>query len=616
MQATIAPPTTSLVVPRLLDAGIAPDRILVGGTRFDDAIAPWNKEVEDRPAVVVRCLDASEVQAVVLAAAAAGLPLSVRGGGHDWAGRALREGGVVVDLSLMRSVRIEGDVASVAGGATNLDVMSAAERSGLTAAAGSTGGVGFAGLALGGGYGPLVGRFGLALDNLLGAEVVLADGRLVAADATREPDLFWALRGGGGNLGVVVSLRVRLHPITPLRAGPILFPLDQIQEVLGGYADILAAAPDDLTATAGILTAPDGSPAVFVAPTWSGDPGPGDALLDRLARLGTPIANLVSDTSYVDVLRANDGLFGARGRYAIGTRSLPNLTPEAIAALLEIGRARPSAASLINIHHFHGAAARVPLAGIAFGLRRDHLMVEIIARWSDGEAAPHHAWIRGAETALAPFALPGGYPNLLGPDRHDRFADAYGTNAARLLAVKDRYDPDGVFAAIPLPSPADLAAGARGSVSNAEPTSLTPAASDAVPAILDQLRQAINRHDLDALVACFAPDVSSGFPAHPGRDVRGQAQVRRNWAAIFGAVPDIEAELLGFAAAGETIWAEWAWEGTQGDGVPYAMRGVTVQGLRENRIVWARLFMEPVDTINGSAAIAPPRSPESRVAAV
>ena len=433
-------------------AGIGPDRVLFAGTEFREATALWNTEVEREPALVVRCKSSEEVRLAVRVAAESGLPLSARGGGHDWAGRALRNGGLLVDLTLMRSVEVSGDVAVVGGGATNLDLVSAAHKEGLSAVAGNVGAFGFAGLATGGGYGALAGRFGLAADDLLGAEVVLADGSLVTADATHDPELFWALRGGGGNFGVFVSLRVRLHPRTAFRSGLVAFPFGQARDVLQGYAELLADAPDELTADAGLLSAPDGSPMVAVVPTWSGEPDAGDEILARAATLGSPVLNTVADTTYPAALRANDELFSAGGHYAMGTRNVPELSPGAIDTLIELFQIRASSGSLLYWHHFHGAASRVPPGDIAFGVRREHVMIELIARWPDGEeGSTHRGWIREAADALAPHALPGGYPNLLGPDSHEQIAHAYGPNAPRLLAAKAHYDPTGMFESIPLP---------------------------------------------------------------------------------------------------------------------------------------------------------------------
>lgn len=444
--------TAQTVASRLVDAGLSPDRVLFAGPQFQEAAALWNKGMERTPAVVVRATGPAEVQAAVRVAASSGLPLSVRGGGHDWAGRAFREGGLVIDLTLMRSVEITGDVAVVQGGATNLDLATAAEQAGLAVVAGTVGAVGFSGLALGGGYGPFIGRFGLAADNLLGAQVVLADGRLVTTDEAHEPELLWALRGGGGNFGVVVSLRVQLHSVPSFRSGLVAFPFEQIQTVLRGYDELMKHAPDGFSADAGTMTGPDGSPLVFIAPTWSGEAAEGDAPLARLAALGSPLMNTVADTTHTAMMRGNDELFSTRGNWVLATRSLPELTPGAIDTLAEITRNRTSPQSVIYWHFLHGAAARVPLADAAFGERRPHVMIELIAHWPDDEdGSAHLGWLRAASDALAPHALPGGYANLLGPDSHEQTAHAYGTNAPRLLAAKSHYDPDGVFEAIPLP---------------------------------------------------------------------------------------------------------------------------------------------------------------------
>jgi FAD/FMN-containing dehydrogenase len=413
----------------------------------------WNGAVENEPALFAVCETSADVQAAVRTAREHGFPLSVRGGGHDWAGRSLRHGGLVIDLSQMQRVDVdpETSVAIIQGGATAIDVTSAAVPNGLVAATGNCGTVGMVGLTTGGGYGSLTSRYGLALDNLLGAEVVLADGRLVHCDEHENSDLFWALRGGGGNFGVVTSMRVRLHPIRQVLAGMMLFPWSEAESVLRGYAESITDAPDELSVLAGVLP----GPLVFLAPMWSGDGKRGEELIARMWQLGTPVVDQVRPITYLDWL----GMFAAAapvGRhYAAKTRSVFQLTPAVISTLIAGGQQRSSPLSAIVIHDFRGAATRVPLAATAFGLRQEHFMVEIIAAWEptaekDGES--HLQWAQTLSENLAPHALPGGYPNMLGPDDHEQTAQAYGPNVGRLQQVKRLFDPDGVFtSAISLP---------------------------------------------------------------------------------------------------------------------------------------------------------------------
>ena len=434
---------------------VAPDRVLLAGPEYGESLRIWNGAVHHRPAVVVCCETPADVQAAVLGARRHHLALSVRGGGHDWAGRALRDGGLVIDLSRMRQVSVDAsaEIATVAGGATAADVIAAAAPSGLVAATGTVGGVGMAGLTLGGGYGPVSGRFGLALDNLLGAEVVLADGRLVTADATHEPELYWALRGGGGNFGVVTSMRIRLHPLARLMAGFVVFPWSEAADVLGRLRKVVEDARDELIVQTAILSGPDGSPTLIVSPAWSGDLEQGQQAMDEISRLGRALASQVAPMAYADMLALYDAYVVSGRQYAIRTRSVGAYTSDVVSALLEAGSTRTSPLAGISIHHFHGAATRVPLESTAFGLRRPHLVVEIVAAWEPGDdtGARHRAWADGLSSALAPSALPGGYPNLLAADACDQIAEAYGPNAARLRAVKSGYDPDRLFSAIPLP---------------------------------------------------------------------------------------------------------------------------------------------------------------------
>jgi hypothetical protein len=439
----------------LLSKELGGGRLSGQGPAFDEACRIWNGAVPHRPVLVGRCANADHVDSLLRTGAARGLPISVRGGGHDWAGRALREGGLVIDLSDMREVSIDAGarVATIQGGARCSDVVEAAGRLGLAPVTGHMGSMGMAGLTLGGGYGPLLGAHGMALDNLLSAEVMLADGRRVTASATSEPELFWALRGGGGNFGVVTSLRVRLHPVSQVLAGFILFPVEEAAAVWTRLRPLLEDAPDALTVQTGIVPGPDGRPVFIVSPCWCGDLEQGQRLIERLAALGTPLANQVSVMSCADMLKLFDGLTPFGRHYALRTRSVRTVTPEVISALVAAGETRSSALSSLRVHHFHGAAARVSREDTAFANREPHLMIEVAAAWEpDGsDALRHLEWADRVSRDLEPSSLAGGYVNLLGPGERERAEAAYGAGVERLLALKARYDPRGVFDATTLP---------------------------------------------------------------------------------------------------------------------------------------------------------------------
>jgi hypothetical protein len=430
--------------------------------RADDDYAStrkiWNSAVENQPALFAVCETSGDVQAAVRVARRNGLPFSVRGGGHDWAGRALCADGLVIDLSRMRQVVVDRNsrVATVAGGASNKDVAVAAGSHGLLAALGNCGAVGIAGLALGGGYGPLNGLYGLAADNMLGAEVVLADGRLVTTGPDEEPELFWAIRGGGGNFGVVTSLRIRLHETHHMLAGPIVYPWSEAEPVLRRYAAFAATMPDELGISVGMTSGPDGQPRLLLLPLWNGDKGEGERIMSDLQTLGTPQLAHVGPITYGDMLARFDAAVDATDgcHWETRTRSLPALTHDAIDVITRAVAGRTSPYSMVNWHHFHGAATHIPAEEIAFGLRQEHFMVEIIAGWEpDGSnGVAHRQWAQDLWESLAPFALPGGYANFLTPRDREQVQDAYGSNGSRLRALKLRFDPDGVFAsAIPLP---------------------------------------------------------------------------------------------------------------------------------------------------------------------
>ncbi len=423
-----------------------------GDAGYAAATAIWARPTGPLPRAIVHCRTAADVQAAIRAARDCRLPLSVRGGGHDWAGRALCEG-LVIDLSGMNAVTVGTDrTARVSGGARASELIAASDPLGLAAVTGSTGAVGMAGLTLGGGYGPLIGRFGLALDNLLEAEIVLADGRVVAAGPDHEPELFWALRGGGGNFGVVTSMRHKLHALPSVRFGILLYPAAEARAVLEGCAEIAASAPEALTVQVGFAGTPNGT-LIFVAPTWSGRPEEGEARTAPFAKLGSLLAGTVEASTYGKTLSAFDP-FIVNGQHVIMDSCwLPALERGAIDAFIEAMAAAVSPGCALITHEFKGAAARVPADATAFGLRREHLVVEILACFADEAAADaHRRWVQATRQAFEAVALPGAYPNFLAPgDRRAR--KSYGANAKRLLAAKQHYDPENVFrSAIPLPA--------------------------------------------------------------------------------------------------------------------------------------------------------------------
>ncbi len=425
-----------------------------GNEGYDSARKVWNGALDHHPVAIAFCKHTEDVQAAVRAARAHNVPVSVRSRGHDAAGRSVRPDALVIDLALMEYVEIDGHVATVAGGASAAKVIAAATASNLIAVTGWHGLPGITGSVTVGGYGPLIARHGLALDSLIGAELVLADGQRLTVDQDNNPDLLWALKGGGGNFGVVTSMKVRLHPARQVLGGMILFPWEEAEAVLGRYAKAIAVASNNLSVVVGIISLPDGSPALFLAPAWTGELSDGELAMEVLKRCGSPMHVQIASMSYQDLIQSFDERVANDRHHALETRWIPALSPEVIAALIAGGASRTSLFSTIILQHFRGLPAQLPPHSTAFGLRREHLMVEIIASWdptAGDNGSVHKGWARELCQALAPLSLPGGYPNLLGPHAQDQIAHAYGDNITRLQAVKRRFDPDGFFSATPLP---------------------------------------------------------------------------------------------------------------------------------------------------------------------
>jgi FAD/FMN-containing dehydrogenase len=410
----------------------------------------WNGRVKTRPAAIARCLTVQDVIHTIRWARSHGLPLSVRGGGHDFAGRALVENGVVIDLFQMRAVTINPDrrTAQVQSGATTGDLIESAQKYGLATATAGISSVGMAGFTLGGGYSSLTGAYGLGADNLLSAQVVTADGQLITASAEEHPDLLWGLRGGGGNFGVVVSLEYCLHPLTTVLSGLLLYPLDQARTVLHRFSEFIATAPDELTVQSVFLQMPRGPLVLAIAPTYCGALEAGKQAIAPLRSFGDLLVDQVRPSTYSAMIHEHDAIAPEGRHYYTQTQSLQGLQTETIEVLIEQGLPLSSPFSMISLHDFHGAASRVSTSETAFALRQDHLMVQMLAAWepqSPDDEQRHIQWAQNISDALAPYAFQGGNINFLDEQEQERVPLAFGSNYERLLDLKRKYDPDDVF---------------------------------------------------------------------------------------------------------------------------------------------------------------------------
>jgi hypothetical protein len=440
---------------RDLSAAMTGSVSLPGDAAYEQAISIWAKP-RILPRLVAHCADVADVQLAIRSARDAGVAISVRGGGHNWTGCALCDG-LTLDLSQMNAAGpISRDATIVVGGgAKGTDVFAVTDPAGMAPVLGAVADIGVAGLITGGGYGPLMRQFGLACDNLRAATVVLADGRKVRAAGDGDSELYWAIRGGGGNFGVVTSIELDLRPLASVRSGILLFPFDSGDSILPRLREIWASAPLELDVQIGIVPAPDGVPVLYLAPTWSGDPGGADAALAPLYAIGTPIVADIRDQPFGSS-RAFFDQYIVKGLVTwVETLWLREWNDEIARIIMDAMRRRPSSFCFVLAHDFSGAASQISAPSTAFGLRKPHIWFEIIApahpeHGSDGRVEAD--WAQEVAESLAPFAFPGGYPNLLRPTQRDRIQSSYGENASRLLAAKKKYDPDDIFrSAIPLP---------------------------------------------------------------------------------------------------------------------------------------------------------------------
>ena len=441
-----------------LQGELAGKVVLPGDGDYDAARTIWNATVDRRPGAIVRCANAADVVRVVHFARDNSVLLAVRGGGHNIAGLALCDDGVVVDLSRMKAVSVDAGArsATVEGGATLADVDAATQAHGLAVPLGINSTTGVAGLTLGGGFGWLSRKHGMTVDNLDRAEVVTAAGEVVHASENEHPDLFWALRGGGGNFGVVTRFGFRLHPVGPdVLSGLIVFPIAEAKQVLQQYRDFMAEAPDELSVWAVLRQAPPlpflpaeahGQGMVALALCYAGDPKQGEALIEPLRGFGTPLGEHVGVQPYTAWQQAFDPLLAPGARNYWKSHNFSKLDDALFDVVIDaIGRL-PSPECEIFFGAIGGATTRPAPDSAAYGHRDTQYVMNVHGRWRDAaDDAKVIAWARDFFAASAPYASSGVYVNFLTADEGDRIRAAYGPNHDRLVRAKRRYDPDNLF---------------------------------------------------------------------------------------------------------------------------------------------------------------------------
>jgi FAD/FMN-containing dehydrogenase len=452
---TTATPTSALAA-ALRAHGFVGRLVEPGDPGYDTARRGFNGAIDRRPAAVAHAADADDVAAAVRAVRAAGVPFTIRAGGHSVSGRSVRDGALCIDLRALDGVEVDAGraVVRVGGGALLGELDAATQEHGLAVPAGQISHTGVGGLTLGGGIGWLMRGHGLTIDSLLAAEVVLADGRLVRASADEHPDLFWALRGGGGDFGVVTRFEFRAHPVGPtVLAGLMVHPWERARDAMRASRELMAGAPEELTIFDVLLTAPpqepfpaelQGRPVAVVAVAWTGDPAEGERVLAPLRARCAPVLDLVGEMPYVALQSMLDETAPHGRHYYDRLHYLPEVGDGFIDALLAGFEHAPSPHAHVMTAWMGGAIDRVAPGETAFGHRGARALSWIIGCSAQEPVGPVAEWVRRVWEDTAPFATGGVYVNALDAGRSVR--DAYAAEVwGRLVAVKRRYDPDGAF---------------------------------------------------------------------------------------------------------------------------------------------------------------------------
>lgn len=433
-----------------LRAGVRGAVLVPGDGGYDDARHVWNAAADRRPAVVVRCTGVADVIRALEFARSEDLVIAVRGGGHSIPGFSSCDGGIVIDLGGMRGIRVDpkARTAHAQGGVTWGEFDRETQQFGLATTGGVVTTTGIAGLTLGGGRGWLARRFGLASDNLLSADVVTADGDFVRASADENPELFWALRGGGGNFGIVTGLEYRLHQVGPVVAGgAIAFDGSLARDAVHGFRDMAEAAPDELSVQIGLTAFPGGGPVAAMPACYADGVERGEKLLEPARKLGSPVMDQLGPLPYVVQQTLFDEKFVHGRCHYWSSRALVELTDDVIDIIVDRWTsAEIEPTPTVALEHMGGAVGRLPLDATAYANRQATYEVLAVADWDDptADAQAHIEWTRSLMAAIEPYSIGSGYVNYVGEAGSDA-ATLYGDRLARLRSVKATYDPDNVF---------------------------------------------------------------------------------------------------------------------------------------------------------------------------
>ncbi len=416
---------------------------------YETARRVHNGMIDKRPAVIAHCTGVADVMAALRFGLAQDLPIAVRGGGHNVAGKAVCDDGIVIDLSGMKGMRVDPGkrTARAEAGLTWGEFDRETQAFGLATTGGAISSTGIAGLTLGGGIGWLQRKYGLTCDNLLSADVVTADGRFLTASETEHPDLFWGLRGGGGNFGIVASFEYRLHPLGQILAGPVLHPMSAANNAFRFFRDFMDGAPDELSGAFALGPLPDGGRAVALFLVYAGPPEEGEKVLEPVREFGSPLEDLLGPTSYCDVQQLYDADFPFGVKNYWKSSNMAALSDDVIETMVAFMEAAPSLQPMVFVERLGGAIGRVPAEATAFGHRDAEYDLVIASIWSgDAEQEAHVDWARSFWDAMQPYSTDSVYVNYLSDEGEERVRAAYGDeHYARLVELKGKYDPANIF---------------------------------------------------------------------------------------------------------------------------------------------------------------------------